>query len=134
RFAFGFGVVEPLDRQDRGLPVDAGDACAVAADRPQDPRDVRTVPAVCAVLVERTAGFGEDAVAVGAFFTLASNAAARSEWFAFANPSRVRPDVGREIRMFVVDARVPLADDALRATGRQCPSIGCAGVCERRSG
>ena len=112
---------QPLDRQDRRLPVHPRHADAVVGDGAHDPGDVRAVAAVDLVVVQRFAVVLEHAVAVRARR-------------AAADAAGVAPHVGREIRVVVVDARVGLADHDRAAAGGHSPRLQRAIVGARRAG
>src|SRR5439155_327050 len=90
-------------------PVDAGDTCAVVADRANRAGDVRPVE----VIVERIARARERVEAV-----CAGGARDGQAGYVDGKGRRRRPDVRREIRMRVVDAGVDDPDDGVaRAEG-----------------
>jgi hypothetical protein len=117
-FVAAAGRFEPLDGQDRGLPVDAGHADAVVAHRAHDARHVRAMTAVGRdFLVHRIAACGhsgtQHVIAMGARRTAADAAG-------------VRPDVGRQVGVFVVDAGVGLGDHDRAAASAHLPGLRCA--------
>src|SRR5206468_3865109 len=85
-------VVNPLDGQDRGCPVHAGNSGAVIAGGSDDPGDVRAVSAIVAVVVHGVADARDDVITVGARRA--------------AGDAGVGPDVGDQVGMGVLHAQI----------------------------
>ena len=108
------GRIDELQRHDGHVPIHAGHALAVVAHRADDAGDVGAV----AVVVHRVAVVGDEVIAV----YVAGKAVAAGV--------RIGPDIGGQVGIGVIDARIDDGDDDVAAAGAYVPGgrqidVGC---------